>query len=65
MKKKYKEFMLEDHVNETGLGTLKGMQYVTFNDCMNGKQSPASRIKCNVLTAFLSFNVRYENYDVM
>ena len=57
--------MLEEHVNTAGVGTLKGMQYSTFNDWMKSKRSPALRIKGNVLAAFRSFIGRYENYDVM
>ena len=60
-----KFLMLEEHVNTTVIGTLKGMQYSTFNDWMKSKRSPALRIKGNVLAAFRSFIGRYENYDVM
>ena len=34
-KKKFR--MLEEHVNTAGVGTLKGMQYSTFNDRTKGK----------------------------
>ena len=60
-----KFLMLEEHVNATGVGTLNGMQYSTFNDLMKGKQHLALCIRGNVLTAFQSFISRYANYDVM